>query len=207
MQTGYDGLYRVKPKQCAKAVQTLADAFGDYPLFCGLLPDRQKRMAALKILFTILIRYAVKKGDVYALSPNLTEVLIWRPVYNQRVNVRSFLWSLPETVSLVFCLGAKRISRLKAVFDQVDKEIAALNLPADTAYLDTLGVQKAYQGQKRAKKLLQPVLAGPEKDGRPVFLVTNREVNVRIYERFGFHVEKKSRIKRIDVPVWYMVKP
>jgi len=207
MKTEFEGLYRIRPKDYKKAARTLADAFEDYPLFSSLEYDREKRIRIMMLLFTIGMRSVQKNGAAFALSPDIDEVAGWQFVYRKKSGVSYVFYNALDIIRLANSLGARDIRKLLDIFNEVDKKISALNLPQNVAYLDTLGVKKNCQGQKRAKKLLAPVLAAFEAEQKPVFLSTNHKINVHIYEKFGFRVLKESVIKAINLPIWFMIKP
>jgi predicted GNAT family N-acyltransferase len=50
------------------------------------------------------------------------------------------------------------------------------------------------------------MLGRADREGKPVYLETQRPENVRIYERFGFHVVSDEAIPQIDLRNWGMAR-
>jgi hypothetical protein len=54
--------------------------------------------------------------------------------------------------------------------------------------------------------LLRALIAHSEQVKRPIYLETETEKNVRMYERFGFTVVKQITLPVINLPMWEMVR-
>ena len=82
----------------------------------------------------------------------------------------------------------------------------ALNAPFSHWYLSSLGVDAAHQGKGYASALLKSMLGRLDRDGVPCYLETQREVNVRLYGRYGFNVTKEGRIPGTPISTWAMLR-
>jgi GNAT superfamily N-acetyltransferase len=72
-------------------------------------------------------------------------------------------------------------------------------------YLGTLGVDPPHQRRGVGQRLLAAFLERADHDGTPAWLETDRETNIRFYERGGFAVV--GTVSVFDTPVWLMRRP
>ena len=72
-------------------------------------------------------------------------------------------------------------------------------------YLSLLGVNPHHQGCGIGSALLESWLDSIELDGLPSYLETDREENVRFYERVGFSVHVELQV--LEANVWCMRRP
>ena len=73
-------------------------------------------------------------------------------------------------------------------------------------YLQVIGVAPVFQGQGFAGKLLRTLIEKSEQTGISLYLETETESNVSMYEHFGFTVIKKIVLPIIDLPMWEMTR-
>ena len=88
--------------------------------------------------------------------------------------------------------------RWGVVFEALD----ALHPVEPHWYLGVLGVEGFARSRGVGAALLSRWLAGVDRDGMPAYLETDREENVRFYERAGFSLEGETSI--LGVRVWLM---
>lgn len=201
-----DGLYTLKKKDAYKASLVFAEAFYDYPLFKGIIPD-DKRMEALSIMFDMDIRYAMRTGGAYALNEELEAVMTWQYHSVQKADIWGYFSAVtPRMFRLIFLLGFKCLNRLQEMFTEIQKQMDVLKVPPDTSYLSSIGIKKSLQGQGMGKKLLAPMLEELQKRGRNVLLCTNLAKNVEIYKHFGFEVLEQGKNNAAGCGTWFMLK-
>lgn len=73
-------------------------------------------------------------------------------------------------------------------------------------YLLVLGVKKAHQGKGLGGLLLRALIEDCERRGLPLYLETETEENVRLYERFGFELIRRIDLARLQLPMWEMIR-
>jgi ribosomal protein S18 acetylase RimI-like enzyme len=73
-------------------------------------------------------------------------------------------------------------------------------------YLQVIGVAPAFQGQGFGAQLLRALIEKSEQAGVSLYLETETEANVSLYEHFGFTVVKKIVLPLIDLPMWEMTR-
>jgi ribosomal protein S18 acetylase RimI-like enzyme len=78
--------------------------------------------------------------------------------------------------------------------------------PFAHVYLQSLGVDPAFQGKVHAGRLLRHMLARLDAAGTPCYLDTLDEQNVALYEHFGFSVVETTKVPGSDAPMWAMLR-
>ena len=73
-------------------------------------------------------------------------------------------------------------------------------------YLANIGIAPEYQGKGFGSKLIKPMLERTAKEGYPVFLETNFEGNVGLYEHLGFEVLDETKILDTEIINWAMIR-
>ena len=75
----------------------------------------------------------------------------------------------------------------------------------DHMYLMAIGVDPAHQGKGHGGRLIREMLTRCDALGKPLYLETVTEGNVRLYEHFGFEVLERIVVKPLDHPMWEML--
>ena len=54
--------------------------------------------------------------------------------------------------------------------------------------------------------MIQTLIKKSQQTGVPLYLETETEDNVKLYERFGFKLVKQILLDKIDLPMWEMLR-
>lgn len=95
--------------------------------------------------------------------------------------------------------------RVAGAWAAVSRALEAHQPLAPHWYLATLGVEPGWRGRGAGRALLEAWLEEVDADGRPAWLETDAEANLRFYERSGFAVQRELRVQ--GVPVWALARP
>ena len=71
-------------------------------------------------------------------------------------------------------------------------------------HLGPVAVATQLQGMGVGSKLMQPFCAQMDEAGEDAYLETDKEINVRFYERFGFKVISEEEV--LGTPNWFMFR-
>jgi ribosomal protein S18 acetylase RimI-like enzyme len=71
-------------------------------------------------------------------------------------------------------------------------------------HLGPLAVDAHLQGRGVGSKLMQAFCARMDAAGEDAYLETDKEINVRFYERFGFEVITEGEV--LGTPNWFMLR-
>ncbi|APY85324.1 GNAT family N-acetyltransferase [Streptomyces alfalfae] len=177
------------------AVDTLADAFADYPFTRHVVAadDHRERVRGLQELF--LTRIGMEYGQV------------WVAEEGRAVAV----WTTPERdPGPGFAEVGPRIGELAgdraAFFESADQALGSFRPQRPGWFLATVGVDPRAQGRGLGAAVLGPGLEAADRAGHPAFLETSTERNVRFYERLGFAVTAEVTLPDGGPRTWCMLR-
>jgi len=191
-------LYKIKKKDIKKAANVLANAFYDDPIYNKMDMDEDKRC----VISELMIRYSFRYGNVVSTSENLEGVMAITP----HDKPMTFLRIIRSGAFLI----SMKLASLKKMMGAVEKamEEEKKNLNIDPyIYLFTIGVSREFQGKGFGGKLLRAVIEKADTERKPMYLETQNEKNVSLYEKYGFYVTKKIDLPEpLNLPMWLMVR-
>lgn len=197
-----DDLYRLQKKDARRAGAMLTEAFRHDPVWNavldGVAPER--RTGA----FETPVRYGLHYGEVYAPSAALEGVAVWVPgeladMTFWRVFRCGAIWPGMR-------MGMAATRKMMPVFAPIEKDRKATMQGKSYLYLLVIGVAPRFQGQGFAGKLVRALIDKSERAGIPIYLETETESNVRMYEHFGFEVVKEITLPIINLPMWELTR-
>ena len=203
MSTQTENLYKLQPQDLPRVGAVLTGAFQQDPvwkkMFAGEAGIEQKLCAFAETP----IRYCLKYGEVYSVSENLEGLCIWVPGDLSNMTIWRIMRSGAFMHSMKIArLGKKMISAFKQIEDDRKENMKERKF----IYLQAIGVATKFQGQGFGGKLLRALIEKGEQDRVPIYLETETENNVKMYEKFGFKLIKKINLPIINVPLWEMIK-
>ena len=196
------GLYIVQEKDLERLAEVAADAYQDYPLHNWLTKGKYDKKAS-KLLMQISLKTMTKDAIIYADSEEINGFAAWLPFGFTGNKALPFLFS--GGMKLICHSGLGIISRLLTF------ETYAMNLKKEFTdnydwYLFNLSIKKDAQGKGIASKLMRPMLAFCDDERMVAYLETNKEVNVGLYEHYGFTLKKSEIIPKTDFFHYAMVR-
>lgn len=199
-----EGLYRLKKEDIPRASQVLADAFAQDPLFVKLFGTHRNSSRLFEKVSLMMVRYCFSMGGAYASSDRLEGVMLisWSP-YTQMTIVR-----IIQSGSIFPLLGMGLGPLWKVVIglSPLD-DLRARHMGGDPyVYLQMIGVAQEHQSKGHGGKMLRALLSGADQAQLPVYLETETEKNVSIYERFEFETVQELTLETIQQPMWLMVR-
>ena len=195
-----NSLYPVQKKDIRRAATVLADAFRHDPVWNAILGDATPEQRAYA--FETPVRYGLTYGEVYAPSENLEGVAVWLPGALADMTVWRILRSGALWAGMK--LGAGVARKMGPIFRPIEADRKEHMRGQPFIYLYVIGVAPANQGQGYGGTLLRALIEQSEQAGMPLYLETETENNVRMYERFGFQVVKEIVLPIINLPMWEM---
>lgn len=202
-----ENLYKVQKKDILKAGTVLADAFQHDPIWTNVFEDEAINAQKMGAWFEGSVRYGLKYGEVYAPSEKLEGVAAW--------GLSDFadmtMWRMIRSGSIISGMKmgltmAKRAQKMRSVFEPIEADRKANMKGRAYIYLMIIGVASEYQRQGFGGKLLGTLIEESERVGVPIYLETETERNVRMYEKLGFKVLKQITLPVVDIPMWEMVR-
>ncbi len=197
-------LYKVQKQDIKQVVKVLADAFQHDPVWNKFFerdPDIEKRF---RVFFETPVRYCLKYGEVYAPSENLEGVIAWLPGKNADMKA----WSMIRSGAVISAMkiGLKAGKMMGTAFKQVIEDRHKNMAGCNYLYIQVFGVATGLQGKGFGRKLIDAAIKKCESEGLQLYLETETEENVKMYEHFGFRLIRKITLPILELPMWEMVK-
>jgi ribosomal protein S18 acetylase RimI-like enzyme len=195
-------LYPLQSKDIRPAAAVLADAFQHDPVWNAILGDT--RQATRELTFEMPVRYGLRYGKVYASSENLEGVASWLP---GELSSMTF-WRILRSGALWTGLkmDANLARKMGPVFAPIEADRKEHMQGRPYIYLQIIGVAQAFQGQGHGRRLIRALIQESQQSGLPIYLETETEENVRMYERFGFRVIQEIVLPVVELSMWEMVR-
>jgi len=195
-------LYRLQKKDVLRAGAVLTEAFQHDPvwsaIFDGVAPEL--RIGA----FETPVRYCMKYGEVYAPSAALEGVAAWVP--GELADMTPWRMLLSGAIWSGMKMGMAATRKMMPVFAPIEADRKATMQGKSFLYLLIVGVAPHLQGQGFAGKLVRALIDKSGRAGVPIYLETETESNVRMYEHLGFEVVKEIVLPIINLPMWEMTR-
>ena len=196
------GLYIVQEKDLDRLAEVAADAYKEYPLHNWFTKGKYDPKAS-KLIMQISLRTMSEDAVVYADSEEINGFAVWLPFGFTGSKTLPFLAN--GGMSLILHSGPGIIGRL------LTYETYAMNLKKEFTdnydwYLYNLSIRKDAQGKGIASKLMRPMLQFCDDERMVVYLETNKESNVGLYQHYGFELMKEEQIPKSTVTHYAMVR-
>ena len=180
----------------------LSKAFNHDPIFTFLIPDTNQRLKTLNHYFQHVIKYGLRYGEVYS-SLNLEGISVWLPPKSSSHTK----WKAIKTGALVLPIKVKwkylnLQNKIYKFTDNLHKKFA----PNPHWYLSLIGVAPDHQGKGVGQQLLSTTINKIDLEYKPIYLETNKEKNVEIFERFGFRILQKVMVPGTEIFHWSLLR-
>lgn len=195
---------RLKPEQNDLATEALTDAFMDDPMYQAIFPVPETRAKALSAVWSGLLKYSTKYGEVYT-TPEVAGAACWLSPGNTEVTFVGQMRTGFALFRAVMKFSAQERTNFMHAMDFVDVEHKRL-VQGPHWYLLALGVSPDHQGKGIGGRLLEPVLARADEEEVPCYLEAVTEINVAFYEKCGFRVIWDGDTPIQGVHVWMMLR-
>lgn len=190
-------------KHIKPASLVLSRAFLNDPLIQWLVPNFNIRAKNLHYLWEITLKIGIKYGEVYGTSENLEGIAIWRPPKN--VNISYWKFVKNGGIKLPFKFGVESTKRMSFI-QAVNDSIRNIYMKVPYWYFGPIAVDPEYQGQGYASNLIRPMLKRIDNENLPIYLETNIEKHLSIYDHFGFRILEEIIIPNTNIVNWSMIR-
>ncbi len=195
-------LYKLQSQDRDRIGAVLDEAFQDDPVFNAIFEGStpEQRIG----FYTSPVIFCMKYGQVIAPSKQLEGIAAW--VTGKFADMSMFHMFMSGAFFSAMRMGPKYSQRMAIVFKPVDEDRKENMKGRDYIYLVIVGVAPQHQGKGLGGKLMRALLTEGDQSGLPIYLETETEENVSLYQHFGFEVIKKTTLPLIDLPMWEMVR-
>jgi len=180
----------------------LSKAFHHDPIFNYLIPNTNQRFKILNQYFQHVIKFGLRYGEVYT-SPNLECISVWLPPKNSFHTT----WKAIKTGALILPIKIKwKYLTLQNKIHKFSDNLHKKFVPYPHWYLSLIGVEPNHQGKGLGQQLLSTTIKRIDLERKPIYLETNKEKNLKIFERFGFHILKKAIVPDTELFHWSLLR-
>ena len=197
-------LYRVQKGDINQASKVLADAFQHDPLWNKIFKGESHLEKKFPAFFESPIRHCLKYGEVYAPSENLEGILAWVPGKYADMTIWRMMRS--GAMGAGMRMGWNVAKQMGTVFKPIAEDRRKHMAENPYLYLLVIGVATELQGKGFGRKLIGAAIEKSEREGIQLYLETETEENVKMYEHFGFRLLEKITLPIVDLPMWEMVR-
>jgi ribosomal protein S18 acetylase RimI-like enzyme len=197
-------LYSVQKKDIRQASEVLADAFEKDPIWSKLYEGESDYNKKLSYALEVSARHCRKYGGLYAPSEKLEGVIGWVPGEFDDMTMGRVLAC--GGMSAAMRMGASISKKMLPVFKPISDDRHKYMAGRKYLYILIVGVRPELHGNGFGGKLIGSVIEKSEAEKIPVYLETETEGNVKMYEHFGFEVLHQITLPVIDVPMWEMLR-
>ena len=191
-------LFKIQKRDLKNAVDVLTDAFSKESMWKEVFTDEEKN----RILTEVMVRFCLKYGSVYATSENFEGIMALAP-HDKEMTTWTIVRSGAFFLSMKIADEAKKMEVLNSAVEEAKK---SLNLGSHI-HLLMMGVSQEFQGKGFGGKLLRALIEKAEAEKKSIYLETQKENNVKLYEKYGFSVKKKIILPEpLNLPMWLMVR-
>ena len=197
-------LYQVRKGDIMQAGKVLADAFQHDPLWNKIYEGESDIEKRFRAHFEVPVRYCLKYGEVYAPSEDLEGVVAWVP--GEYADMTAWRIIRSGAIGAAMRMGSNAAKKMGSVFKQVAEDRHEHMVRSTYLHLFVVGVATKLQGKGFGRKLIGAAIEKSEREGLQLYLETETEENVKMYERFGFRLLKMIILPMVDLPMWEMVR-
>jgi GNAT superfamily N-acetyltransferase len=194
----FDNLYKIRKKDLQNAVNVLTDAFSEESMWKEVFKNEEKNRA----LTEIMVRFCLKYGNVVSTSANIEGVMAIAP-YDKDMT----MWRIIRCGAFFLSMRIAGEAKIMQVLTKaVEEAKESLNL-GPHIHLLIMGVSQEFQGKGFGGQLLRAIIEKAETENLPIYLETQKEANVSLYEKYGFSVKKRAILPDpLNLPMWLMIR-
>jgi len=184
--------------------KVLADAFQYDPVWNKIYEGESDIKKRFRAHFEVPVRYCLKYGEVYSPSEDLEGVIAWVPGKYDDMTAWRIIRS--GAIGAAMRMGSNAGKKMGSVFKQVTEDRHEHMAGSTYLYLFVVGVATKLQGKGFGRELIGAAIEKSEREGLQLYLETETEENVKMYEHFGFKLLKMITLPIVDLPMWEMVR-
>lgn len=195
------GLYIVPAERIDELCEVAADAYQDYPLHTWFTNGIYDPVAS-KLIMKATLASMIDSAIIYADSEELNGFAVLIPPGFTGSKTLPFLQH--GGIRLVLHSGLGIVRKL-LTYETFAMGLKNKHIRHIDWYLYNLSVQRDAQGKGIASKLLRPLFEFCNDEVNVLYLETNKESNVAIYEHYGFELKETTTVPGSNVKHYCMI--
>ena len=174
------------------------------PMYCYMFQDISNHEKYLFAFWKALVYYSFVNGEVHT-TKDLNAGACWLLPGKCSFTLARIVISKFQLPLALFSFPSLARNRAMGIFDYLEK-VQRNCIAEPHYYLMVLGVSPQMQGKGIGTKLIEPVLQRADALGYKCYLETETEINIKFYEKNGFHVEREFIVPRHGIKFWAMIR-
>ena len=192
------------PEDFDAAANLLAEAFYNNPSHTYIFPDSSSRLKFLQ--YGLKANLQLNLNSATSISKSFALVEDNQPAEKRDIKAMGF-WNYPQASSPNFIdkarsgwlfmplMFGRNYRRLTETIEQMEKIKKQVLHEKQAWYLNNMAVAQELRGKGIGSKLLRQQLESVVVPSKfPAILMTQKETNVRFYQKLGFEIAKRSTI-------------
>lgn len=196
------GLYRIKKTDLKKCAEIAAKAFIDDESSKFILSSKLTHKA-LCDFYLIIYNALYNKMYMFSESENIDGFVIISPVKNSELSLWEFIQA--GGLKLIFSNGLNFVVR-SLNYEKNCIKIRKKFVSSDDWYIFQFGVSPAKQGIGLGSKIMKPILNWFDSEKIACYLETQKDVNVDIYNHFGFVLKSIDTLPNKNIKQFAMLR-
>ncbi len=205
-----NGLYKVKPQEYNRTLNTLFSAFENYPKVNNLFVNKERRLAALKVTLSLYLWVYIENGNTYSLDNEINEAICLMLIKDENFwnNPNNLKNALKQEAYLTALnnLTEEEILLREEAFDEIEFLESEIKLPMPHIYVDFFGVHQLHQGKGHGSKIMKKVCEESDLTKIPLALFTNTKEDIDFYTKHGFEYFTTTKSKHNWFENTYMIR-
>jgi RimJ/RimL family protein N-acetyltransferase len=192
------------PGEVSSLSAALAQAFANEDLVNWMLPQRTRRSARRRLMFTLELQtYVLPGGGLVFTADDGNGALV-----GGCLALPPGRWQTPNAVD-----GRTAVRWLRTLGTRLPRAIRiqrAMHEHHPTEphyYIRWVGVRPALQGHGLGSELMRPIVERCDSDGLPAYIEASSERSAALYERLGFVHQGILHLPDGGPPLWPMRRP
>ncbi len=203
--TGYADVPRqLHEGDIGRAVEVMAAAFHQDPLWVHFVPDEVKRAMYLRRFFEFFLTITFAGQEAFGLGEPLEAVAVWDTPEPHEHPAKSS--PRKAYLKVLFSPLFPLILKTLKIFDHFE-EMQKKHAPDRHFYLVAIGVSPGSQGKGLASRLIRHGFTNADARGMGAYLETLAPRNVPIYEHLGFELKEKWGVPKTSLSTWALYRP
>lgn len=196
------GLYKIKRKDIEKCAKTAAQAFLDDESSKFILSSKLT-YKTLYDFYLVIYKGLYNKMYLFSESENIDSFIIIAPIKNSELSLWDFIKA--GGLKLIFSNGLSFVLR-SLNYEKNCIKIRKNIVTSNDWYIFQFGVTPAKQGIKMGSSIMKPILSWLDSEKIACYLETQKDVNVDIYNHFGFVLKSVDTLPSTNIKQFAMLR-
>lgn len=182
----------------------LAEAMYNDPMYYYIFNEKESSYRYFSVFWKAILEYTMKFGIVLTTEDLLGAACLLPPNKTDFTFNNLLMTGFRVPLSILRFPISKMIDTMDILFSLGDYQNQVLSEPH--WYLMEIGVKPENQGNGIGGSLLRKLIEMANNNKTPIYLETETEKNVQLYQKYGFSIVKDINLKKHNLRYYLMVR-